>query len=242
MCLNCLPRRRLLAWPAVLAALPAQAAALRAPAMRHRGPELLVTLDCCPGGFDQRLAAGLVALGIPATCCLTGDWIGRNPQGLAFLLAHPALFGFANHGLHHRAPVLQQPAPYGLAAAGTPAALAEEVEAGAAVIARATGALPPGWYRGAGGLYDAAALEFLAARGVALAGFSLAADQGAQLPGPAVARRLERAHPGEVILAHLNQPGRSAGQGVLAGLAALQAGGARFGRLDQLPPAAMAYA
>ena len=92
-------RRALLALP--WAAPGARAAALVEPTLHIPPPAVALTLDLCPGGFDARLFAGLAEAGIRATCFLTGEWLRRNPGGLAVLLARRDLFAFANHGEHH---------------------------------------------------------------------------------------------------------------------------------------------
>jgi hypothetical protein len=57
-----------------------------------------------------------------------------------------------------------------------------------------------------------------------------------------VAARIGEAGDGDVIVSHVNQPRRSSGRGVAAGLRRLKARGARFLRLDQLTDADVAYA
>jgi hypothetical protein len=57
---------------------------------------------------------------------------------------------------------------------------------------------------------------------------------GASLPAHSVAERIARATSSDVIVAHINQPHRSSGAGVVAGVSELQHRGPRFIRLDQL--------
>lgn len=204
------------------------------------GHAVALTLDCCPGGFDARLAAALILHRIPATCCLTATWIRQNPAALALLLAHPDLFGFANHGARHLVPALGERTVFGQPVAGTAEAIVAEVTEGAAAIAAATGQAPR-WYRAATGLYSQAALPLVRGLGQAIAGYSLSADLGASLPAAQVAARVVAARPGEVIVGHLNQPHRPAGAGLAEGLVALQAAGAVFVRLDRLGPDGVAY-
>lgn len=235
-----LPRRPLLAAavPGALA-LPAPArAALLEPSLRLAQPEgraLVLTLDLCPGGFDARIAGFLAAEKIPATVFVSGEWLRRNPEPLGFLLAHPDVFDLQNHGERHLAAVLGGGRAYGLPLAGDEATLRREVAGGAALLTEACGR-PPRWFRGAGGLYDRAALELIRAMGFAVGGFSLNADQGAGLPAATVAARLAAAPAGAVVLAHGNQPRRPAGEGVVAGVARLRAEGARFLTLGALAP------
>jgi hypothetical protein len=65
-----------------------------------------------------------------------------------------------------------------------------------------------------------------------LAGYSLAADGGALLSAAATAKRIEKARDGDVILAHVNQPGRRAGLGVIEGGPAFKARRFHFVRLE----------
>ncbi len=196
-----------------------------------RDGQVALTLDACPGGFDPRIATMLVARQIPAAIFVTAIWMRHNPQGLAYFLAHKNIFDLQNHGARHLPAVLGDAKIYGLPVAGSFAAIKAEILAGAAAVAEATGR-PPGWYRGAAGLYSPEALPFIESLGVRIAGYSLNADAGAALPAAMVARRIEAAHDGDVIEGHINQPHRASGTGIAAGLAALQAGGMGFTRLD----------
>jgi peptidoglycan/xylan/chitin deacetylase (PgdA/CDA1 family) len=227
------PRRLMLA--AALGATPAAASPLLEPRLRLRSQAVALTLDLCPGGFDARLAGFLAAERIPVTVFVTGEWLRRNPEGLAFLLAHPALFDLQNHGDHHLAAVLGGGWVHGLPLAGDPARLRAEVMGAAALLTAASGRAPR-WFRGAGALYDQAALDLLRGLGVAIGGYSLSADLGASLGAEAVAARLAALGPGGVALAHLNQPRRAAGEGVMAGVARLRAAGATFVTLGGLEP------
>jgi peptidoglycan/xylan/chitin deacetylase (PgdA/CDA1 family) len=205
------------------------------------GLTVAVTLDACPGAFDARLAGALVEMGVPATIFVTGAWMRMNPRGLAFLLEYPAIFALENHGEHHIPPVLGRQRIFGIESAGDLADVRREVEAGAASIRAATGR-DPRWYRAATGFYSPAALAEIRRLGVFIGGYSLNGDLGASLPAAAVAARIGEAGDGDVIVSHVNQPRRSSGRGVAAGLRRLKARGARFLRLDQLTDADVAYA
>ena len=249
MCLACLPRRSLLAAAAVLAAPTSQAASrdgtvephMRLAGRPAQGLPVLLTLDACMGGFDARIAEVLAVHDIPATIFATARWLAENPAGLAFLLARRDLFAIENHGAAHLPPILGERRVFGLRVAGDLAAVRHEVEAGAAAIRAATG-IAPAWYRGATARYSPAALADIRALGIGVAGFSLNGDEGASLSATAAARRLASALPGDVILAHVNHPERPAGGGVAAGILALRSRGARFLRLDRIPPTDLAYA
>ncbi len=250
MCRVCLSRRSLLAVPAILPLTHAGAAlTVDVPVevrMRLADPPpdrlvVALTLDACPGEFDERIATALVESRIAATIFVTDLWLRRNPAGLAFLLAHRDLFGIENHGERHIPPVLGQRRIYGIPVAGDLATIQREVTLGAASINTATGA-SPFWFRGATGYYSPSALPEIRRLGFGIAGYSLNADAGASLPASSVAARIAKATSGEVIVAHINQPHRPSGPGVVAGVRELQRRGASFRRLDQIGTAQVDYA
>jgi peptidoglycan/xylan/chitin deacetylase (PgdA/CDA1 family) len=235
-------RRALLLAPALTLAFPAAGATeglagLVEPAMRLAGGPsggltVALTLDACPGAFDHRIAGALIEAHVPATIFVSGPWLRRNPEALALLLAHRDLFAIQNHGAAHVPPVLGARRVFGLAVAGTLDAVRREVAGGAAEVRAATG-VQPRWYRAATGFYSPPALEAVRRMGVGIAGYCLNADQGASLPARVVAARIAAAADRDVIVAHVNQPLRSSGLGVVQGVAALRRRGARFVRLDR---------
>jgi peptidoglycan/xylan/chitin deacetylase (PgdA/CDA1 family) len=203
-------------------------------------PTVALTLDACPGRFDERIARALIEGRVPATIFASGPWLRRNPDSLALLLAHPDLFGIQNHGAAHLPPVLGARRVFGLAVAGDLEAVRQEVLVGAEDVKAATG-VAPRWYRAAAGFYSPLALAAIRALGALIAGYSLNADMGASLAAETVARRIAAAKDGDVIVAHINQPLRESGLGVAAGIAALRHRGVRFVRLDQLGAGDVAY-
>ncbi len=207
--------------------------ALRLTGLAPGARSLAITLDACPGRFDHRVADMLVARNIPATIFVTAIWMRENPDGLAFLLARPDLFSLQNHGARHLPPVLGARPVFGLAPAGTLAAVRDEIAGGAAAITQATG-IAPTWYRGAAAIYSPETIPLIQTMGFRVGGYSLSADLGASLPAGTVAKRMAAAQDGDVIIGHINQPKRDSGAGIAAGLAALAQGGTQFVRLDAL--------
>lgn len=240
MCRLCLSRRTLLAVSPVLPLLPPRPDKPVEPHLRlaNAPPDRLtvaLTFDACPGAFDWRIAQALVTGGMPATIFLTGLWLQRNPDGLAFLLSHRDLFAFENHGELHIPPVLGRGTIFGIPVAGDLETVRHEVTAGAAAITAAT-ATTPHWYRAAAGYYTPSVIPEIQKLGFGIGGYSLSADAGASLPAHSVARRMAGAANGDIIVAHINQPARPSGEGVVAGIKALQRRGANFVRLDTLAP------
>ena len=200
-----------------------------------------LTFDCCPGAFDLRIADVLITERIPATIFITWLWMRRNPEGLALLLAHPDLFAIENHGEMHLPPILGDRTIFGLRVAGTMVAIQREVANGASAIQAATG-VKPRWYRAAAGFYSPSVIPAIEAMGFAIGGYTFSADLGASLPAARVTARMAAAKSGDVIVAHINQPSRPSGAGVVDGLRALQGQGTVSVRLDRVATTRAAYA
>ncbi|MEX6508275.1 polysaccharide deacetylase family protein [Jiella sp. M17.18] len=189
-----------------------------------------LTLDACGGRTDDRILSALVENRIPATIFATGLWLRRNPEAVAVLKAHPDLFEVEDHGARHL-PAIDRPLRvYGIASAGSPEAVSQEVLGGAEALSKA-GFAKPGWFRGATAKYTPTSIAEIRKLGFRVAGFSLNSDKGAQLSAAATERNVERARDGDVLIAHVNQPTRSAGAGLVKGLLALKARGVTFVRL-----------
>jgi peptidoglycan/xylan/chitin deacetylase (PgdA/CDA1 family) len=239
-------RRRSLLAAAALASLPLPRPAIAA--VRRDGliqpelrivpggaatPRVALTLDACMGDIDWRILDALVDNKIAATLFVTGRWLARNAPALKVLLAHPELFQLENHGAMHVPAITGAEKLYGIAPAGTLAAVQAEVDGGAAAMA-AAGIGRPTWYRDATALYSGDALLRIRQMGYRIAGFSLNADFGASLPADKVEARLLLAKDGDVIIGHINQPKRSSGAGLAAGVVALKAKGFAFVRLKDV--------
>ena len=191
---------------------------------------MALTLDACMGDVDLRILDTLVDNKIPATLFVTGRWLAHNAAALVTLQAHPELFQLENHGAMHIPAVTGTEKLYGIAPAGTLEAVSAEIDGGAAAMA-AAGIGKPTWYRDATALYSGDALLRIRQMGYRIAGFSLNADFGASLPADKVTERFLTAKDGDVIICHINQPKRSSGAGVAAGVLALKAKGFTFVRL-----------
>jgi peptidoglycan/xylan/chitin deacetylase (PgdA/CDA1 family) len=187
-----------------------------------------LTLDACGGGFDAELIETLVEFRVPATAFVTRRWIERHPEGMAMLAAHPDLFAIEDHGARHLPAVLgEQKRVFGLRGVPDIARLRDEVAGGARAIA-AAGAPEPRWYRGATARYDPEAVSEIQSMGYRIAGFSVNADAGATLTRRAVAARLARVQPGDIVLAHMNKPQSESAEGLRDALPGLLARGIRF--------------
>jgi peptidoglycan/xylan/chitin deacetylase (PgdA/CDA1 family) len=193
--------------------------------------DVALTLDACGGAYDRDLIATLVRLKVPATIFVTRRWLDGNPAAMRELLAHPELFEIENHGSAH-VPAVVGGNVFGLHGPRDVAGVEREIAGGAQAVSRAA-SQPPHWYRGAGAAYDAQGEQCISRLGFQIAGFSLNADDGATLGAAAVARRLRRVQPGDIVIAHMNKPASGTAEGIAAVLPELLARQIRFVKLSQ---------
>ncbi len=197
------------------------------------GPRVALTLDACDGKIDDRILSALIENGIPATIFVTGKWVAKNPTAISVMLAHPDLFEIENHGLSHRPAVDRKTTIFGVPAAGDLAAVQLEIVGGRDAILDAHG-ISTRWFRGATARYTPEAIRLARDLGFRIAGYSLNGDAGATASAKEAARRIAHAKDGDVIIAHVNQPNRPAGAGVVQGILGLKALGYTFLRLSDV--------
>ncbi len=194
-------------------------------------PEVALTLYACSGATDNRILSALVDNDIPATVFVTARWLRRNAEAFALLTSRPDLFEIENHGENHIPAVDFPTKVYGIAAAGSLAAVEREVTAGADEIAHLGGGAPR-WFRGSTARYSPTAITLIRRMGFRVAGYSVNGDGGSLLGARQAEKRIASARDGDVIIAHVNQPTHAAGEGVVRGILALKARGYRFVRLE----------
>jgi peptidoglycan/xylan/chitin deacetylase (PgdA/CDA1 family) len=197
------------------------------------GPHVALTFDACMGKTDTRILSTLVENKLPATIFVTARWLKRNQPVLAELKAHPDLFEIQNHGAMHVPAVDRAMKIYGIAAAGSPQAVAKEVEGGAAAI-RSMAGIEPQWFRGSTARYSRSAIAQIRGLGFKIAGYSVNGDGGSLLGARASEKRIAAAKDGDVVIAHINQPTHAAGAGVVKGILDLKAKGYSFVKLSDV--------
>lgn len=195
----------------------------------HQGarPRVALSLDACSGKVDRRILDVLVKQRIAATIFVTARWLKRNDEAVAIFKAHPDLFELEDHGRDHLAAIDRVTSVYGVKSVGSPEALALEVGGGVDAMA-AAGIDKPHWFRGATAKYSTSVIALIEGMGCRIAGYSLNGDGGSLLGAKVTERRIAGAKDGDVIIAHINQPGHAAGDGVAAGIAALKKRGFDF--------------
>ncbi|MDR6663853.1 polysaccharide deacetylase family protein [Rhizobium sp. 1399] len=194
---------------------------------------IALTFDACMGEADERIVSTLVNERIPATIFVTARWLKRNPKAVAVFLQNPDLFELENHGEKH-IPAIDKPVlVYGIASAGSPDAVRQEVEGGAAAMV-ASGIPAPRWFRGSTAKYDLSAIGQIRAMGYRIAGYSVNGDGGSLLGAAVTEKRISSAKDGDVVISHINQPTHAAGEGVAKALVDLKAKGTEFVRLQDV--------
>lgn len=211
-------------------ALPGTLTHLPATVAPKDGPvTVALTFDACGGGYDASIIAVLRGLRVPATLFLAGPWLTAHPTEAADLARDP-LFEIANHGARHRPASVTGRAAYGIRGTRSVAGFVDEVESNARRLAALTG-VRPRFYRAATLFCDEVAVRIAADLGQTVTGCTVAADAGATLPAPAVARNLLAARNGDILLLHMNKPDAGSGAGLRAALPELLRRGVRFVRL-----------
>lgn len=196
-------------------------------------PRVALTFDACMGQADERILSTLLRERIPATIFVTARWLRKNPQVIGIFLQNLDLFELENHGQNHL-PAVDTPALiYGIAAAGSPEAVRQEVLGGAEAML-AAGLPAPKWFRGSTAKYDLSAIRQIRDMGYRIAGYSLNGDGGSLLGAAAAEKRIAAAKDGDVVIAHINQPTHAAGEGVARALLALKRKGVEFVRLSDV--------
>lgn len=193
-----------------------------------------LTLDGCGGahgsGVDRALLDGLTERNVPATLFLNARWLEANPD-LAIKLAANPLFELANHGTSHKPLSVTGEKAYGIAGTTSAAEAVAEVWTNHERITALTGT-PPRWFRSGTAHYDDVASQIVTALGEQVVGFTINGDGGATLSATQVEREVLAAGPGDVVIAHLNQPDGGTAEGLLAAVDRMLAAGAQFTLLD----------
>lgn len=199
--------------------------------------EIALTFDACGGSvrssqYDEGLIAYLQQNRIPATLFINARWIDTNPDIFARLASDP-LFEIANHGTAHRPLSMNGRSVYNIRGTDSAEAVRAEVEGNNAKITALTGKRPA-FFRSGTAYYDEEAVKIARSLGVDIAGFAIVADAGATLGADEVARRIEGAKPGDIVIAHMNHPESGTREGVTAAIRKLQQQGFRFVRLSDV--------
>lgn len=198
--------------------------------LRGNSREVALTFDACGGPGGSRCDYELVALlrrhGVRATLLLNARWIAANSAFAGELAADP-LFALANHGVHHRPLSVSGRSAYGIRGTRGVGEIYDEIEGAAAWFVDHTGARPR-YFRPGTAHTDEIGSRIARALGEPVIGFAVNGDAGATLPAGAVAANLLSARPGDIVISHMNQPGRGTSAGYAAALPRMLDRGVRF--------------
>lgn len=178
--------------------------------------DVALTFDACGGptgsGVDEALLEILREHRVPATLFLNQRWIQRHPR-LSAELAEDPLFLLASHGARHVPLSVTGRGSYGIPGTADIAEVIEEITATDAWFERHTGA-PPKHMRPGTAYCDDVSVRAAQSLGRTIAGFTVNGDGGATLSADQVARTLAAVQPGDIVLAHMNQPTSGTAEGL----------------------------
>ncbi|WP_306233722.1 polysaccharide deacetylase family protein [Agrococcus beijingensis] len=202
--------------------------------VRVDGEAVVLTLDACGGpngsGVDVALLDVLRQLDVPAMLFLNARWIDVN-RSLAEDLAAEPLFALASHGSRHLPLSVSGQSAYGIRGTASLAEAVDEIVAADAWFLEHTGA-PSVLMRPGTAFTDDVAVEAARMLGRSIVGFSVNGDAGATFSADQVAAALGSAAPGDIVIAHMNQPGGGAAEGFRQALPVLLDRGVAFAHLS----------
>jgi peptidoglycan/xylan/chitin deacetylase (PgdA/CDA1 family) len=190
------------------------------------------TFDACGSGdgVDHALLDGLRDAAVPATLFLNARWIERHPALAAELAADP-LFILANHGTRHLPLSVTGAQAYGIHGAASAEEAVGEVWGNHELLTGLTGT-PPRYFRSGTAHYDDVAVQIVQDLGELPIGFTVNGDGGATYTAATVHAELMSARPGDIVIAHMNQPGSGTAEGAISAAAELRDRGVKLVHLD----------
>jgi peptidoglycan/xylan/chitin deacetylase (PgdA/CDA1 family) len=195
--------------------------------------EIALTFDACGSkndGFDAKLIDFLVKEKVPATLFICGRWIDKYPDIFKELAKNP-LFEIENHGLNHKPASVSGRIAYKINGTANVAELVDEIELNARKIESITGRKPK-YFRAGMAYYDEVAVQVVQSLGIIPAGFSVLGDAGATFTKAQVEKALLDARAGDIVICHMNHPGRGTAEGVIAAVPELRSRGYKFVTLE----------
>ena len=113
---------------------------------------------------------------------------------------------------------------------GSIAEVVEEVEGNARKLAALTGTTPRE-YRAAAATYDDVALRVVKALGYSAIGYAINGDGGASFSKAQILRAVLAAHPGDIVICHMNHPNGFTAEGIEQAISILRQRNYTFVRL-----------
>jgi peptidoglycan/xylan/chitin deacetylase (PgdA/CDA1 family) len=195
---------------------------------------MALTFDACGGekgsGYDKKLIDFLIKEQVPATLFINSRWIDANPDVFRQLAANP-LFEIENHGTEHKPLSVTGRSAYGIKGTTSLAEARNEVLQNAEKIEKLTGRKPK-YFRSGTAYYDEIAIKVVQELGEEAVNFDVLGDAGATYSTDQIVHALDGAHPGSIVISHMNHPEKDTAEGIEAALPRLKQKGYSFVKLE----------
>lgn len=202
-----------------------------------KGPDhkvIAFTFDACGGrndGYNKALIDYLRAERLPATLCVTGVWIDKNPKTFAELAQDP-LFEIENHGLLHRLCSAEGRSMYGVRGTRDLGGVIDEMELGARKIAGLTGRRPV-FFRSATAYTDELSRKVAGRLGMEVVSYDVLSGDANRASAKTMSRNILRgARHGSVVIMHFNHPEWPVAEALALAVPELRARGFHFSRME----------
>lgn len=186
-----------------------------------------LTFDACDGKTDTRILELIKEQKIPVTLFVTGKWMDKNPEAIAFIKSNQEYFKIENHGLNHLEAVESDNGAYHLPTVKNETGLSKEVLENQEKIEKVF-SVKTSYYRTAGALYDEKSLQWIKEQNLKVGGYTIAADEGAKASKERIVKNLSTVKNGDVVLMHINHPTSPVYEGFKEGLKVMQAKNLKF--------------
>ena len=203
-----------------------------------------LTFDACGAwrkgesgsGYDSKLIELLRRNRVKATLFLNARWVAAN-ESIARELAADPLFQLSSHGVRHEPLSVNARSAYGIKGTKDLGAMYEEIVGPHAWLADHAPKSAM-FFRSGTAFSDDVGVAMCNQLGIPFVGFTNNSDAGATLPAAMVAKELQKVRPGDIVIGHMNHPGRGTAAGYAQSLPELLDQGVRFVHVSEAAPPA----
>jgi len=198
-----------------------------------KAKEVALTLDACGlagDGCDYRIIDYLVENNFGATIFVAPGWINSHNKDWVYLI-NAGIFSIQNHGWYHLPSSTNGKKIYGIRGTYCSYMLRRDVRKSADYIQEFLGSRTR-YFRSGAAYYDDASVQVINSMQHQVIGFNVLGDAGTTYSKNEAKIAVSRAKPGSIIIAHMNQPDRASGAGVVEGLKSLVSSGYSFVLLE----------
>lgn len=195
---------------------------------------IALTFDACGGkngdGYDKELIDYLIRENIPASLFINSRWIDENYDIFMKLAGNP-LFEIENHGDKHKPLSVNGKSAYNIDGTKNVKEIVDEVQENEQKIQKLTGRRPR-FFRSGTAYYDDVAAGIVRDLGEEPVNFSIIGDAGATYNKEQVNKACLKARPGDIIIFHMNHPGKGTAKGIMMAVPELRKRGFQFVKLE----------